>query len=79
MSLLIGCGQKQVVTSPVPKPYFPSCPTIMDLERDEAPDSAWRDWVAVVNIMLKLREQQPEGEKHVLFTCSNKQPDNKQL
>lgn len=51
----------------------------MDLERDEAPDSAWRDWVAVVNIMLKLREQQPEGEKNVLLTCSNKQFNNKQF
>ena len=71
VSLLIGCVQKVVVTNPVPKPYFPSCSTIEDLERKDAPDSSWRDWVAVVNVMLKLREQQEDGEKDVLYTCTN--------
>jgi hypothetical protein len=71
VSLLIGCT-RIAVDSQAPAPYFPSCTTIAALEKDETPNSAWRDWVMVTNIMLKLRELQPEHERDKLVDCKKR-------
>lgn len=67
--LLIGCSntpERPINTAPTP--WFPACETICDAARDEAPDSVWRDWVRVINVMLKLRELQ-DSEKEAFGKC----------
>lgn len=70
LTLLVGCSstpQKPINTAPAP--WFPSCETICDSGRKDAPESVWRDWVRVINVMLKLDALQDSGDKAKFSEC----------
>jgi hypothetical protein len=71
MILLNGCSTTEVVSSPAPRPYFPSCSTIYDLAKPDRAESSTKDWVRVVNIMIKLNSLLPKKEMVNVVTCSN--------
>ncbi len=68
--LLSGCSN--IPAKPIntlPTPWFPSCPTICDAARQDAPDSVYKDWVRSVNVMLKLRAQQDKKDREDFGNC----------
>lgn len=70
LMLLSGCQNIQpVVTEDCPAPIFPSCATIKDAARPDAPASVSKDWVKSVNVMLKLRKRQPHDEQQKFTQC----------
>jgi hypothetical protein len=67
--LLCSCSATPEGINLAPHSYFPSCETIKDALRCDAPASVRADWLKVDEVMLQLQSLEPKDERDQFVAC----------